>query len=156
MAHGPESWILKAAYDTSLVTCCAGTAMRRASNRIPKRSLEPHFEMSHSVPNPKGRAARRGPIGSSKAHKPSDMGTGVILTLDTEGPCCDGASPHGVDIAAMCTEALAQTECLISTSGKFVTEDIYACPVATILQRPVCAATSSVRSSLYEDIDFLI
>lgn len=55
-----------------------GTAMRRASNRIPKRSLEPHFEMSHSVPNPKGRAARRGPIGSSKAHKPSDTGTGEV------------------------------------------------------------------------------
>lgn len=74
---------LKAAHDTSLVTCCAGTAMRRASNRIPKRSLEPHFEMSHSVPNPKGRAARRGPTGSSKAHKASYTGTGVILTLDT-------------------------------------------------------------------------
>lgn len=85
MAHGPENWTLRAAHDISSVTWCAGTAMRRASNRIPKRSLEPHFEMSHSAPNPKGRTARRGPTGSSKAHKASYTCAGAILTLNTEG-----------------------------------------------------------------------
>ncbi len=96
--------------------------MRRASNRIPKRSLEPHFEMSHSVPNPKGRAARRGPTGSSKAHKASHTCTGATLTLNTAG---DPALIVHHLIAAMYAEALASTEHLVSTSGDILCHMIY-------------------------------
>lgn len=69
-------------------TCarCAGMAMRRASNRVPKRSLEPDFEMTQSVPNPKGRTARRGPTGSSKARKATFTATGAICQT-AQGEC---------------------------------------------------------------------
>ncbi len=52
-------------------------------------------------------------------------------------------------MAAMYTEALPQTESPIGTSGNSVPEDLHACPVASILQHPVCART------LCEDVALL-
>ena len=73
----------------------AATAMRRASNRMPKRSLDTDFELTHAVTNPKGRAgARRGPTGPSKARKATFTTSGAIIP-QTQGlsnyllPCRD-------------------------------------------------------------------
>lgn len=59
--------------------------MRRASSRIPKRTLEPDFDTSQSVPYPKGRTTRRGPAGPSKARKASFTGTAGKLARSAEG-----------------------------------------------------------------------
>ncbi len=59
--------------------------MRRASSRVPKRSLEPDFETTQPLPNPKSRAARRGPVGASKARKASFTGTGTVVARPTDG-----------------------------------------------------------------------
>ena len=50
---------------------------------MPKRSLESDFDMTQSAPNPKGKVARRGPVGTSKAQKKT--GTGVGAPRATEG-----------------------------------------------------------------------
>lgn len=56
------------------------TGMRRASNRIPKRSLDTDFELSQASPISKGRAgARRGPSGPCKSRKAAFTSTGAIV-----------------------------------------------------------------------------
>lgn len=81
--------------------------MRRASNRIPKRSLDTDFELSQAAPHPKGRAgARRGPTGPSKARKAAFTSTGAIIpqgvgysrfcltAADRNAPACYEAVKH--------------------------------------------------------------
>lgn len=73
----------------------AATAMRRASNRIPKRSLDTDFELTQAISNPKGRAAaRRGPIGPSKARKATFTTTGAIMPQSEGTSCTHLASLH--------------------------------------------------------------
>lgn len=77
---------------------CAATAMRRASNRIPKRSLDTDFELSQVVPHPKGRVgARRGPTGPSKAQKATFTSTGAVVPQgmgDYSRSCLSAAAGH--------------------------------------------------------------
>ena len=53
---------------------------------MPKRSLESDFDMTQSVPNPKGKTARRGPVGASKAQKKTAFAaTGAVAPRTAEG-----------------------------------------------------------------------
>lgn len=62
----------------------AVTGMRRASNRIPKRSLDTDFELSQVSPIAKSRpGARRGPSGPCKSRKAAFTSTGAIIPQGT-------------------------------------------------------------------------
>lgn len=84
----------------------AATAMRRASNRIPKRSLDTDFELSQVESHQKGRAgARRGPVGPSKVRKAAFTSTGTVI-------------PQGMGHSCFCLSAAAAETLCPSTSPK--------------------------------------
>ena len=84
----------------------AATAMRRASNRVPKRSLDTDFELSQVEPHQKGRAgARRGPVGPSKVRKAAFTSTGTVI-------------PQGMGHSRFCLSAAAAETLCPSTSPK--------------------------------------
>ncbi|KAL3152560.1 hypothetical protein ABBQ32_001586 [Trebouxia sp. C0010 RCD-2024] len=80
------------------------TGMRRASNRIPKRSLDTDFELSQVSPIAKGRAgARRGPSGPCKSRKAAFTSTGAIIPQGglTKSSKAGSASQAGSSICGL-------------------------------------------------------